>query len=85
MRRCARRSPIRSVSGGSVGSRSADDPRIRRTSVKSTTRCGSGTVETLNDTLIATAVEQRLVEANWVPADTTVAKPMRSIRPIRGC
>lgn len=44
------------------------------TLMKITTRCGSVTVEALNETLIAKAVEQRLVKTNRVRADTTVVE-----------
>jgi IS5 family transposase len=44
------------------------------TLMKITTRCGSSTVEQLNDVLVAKAVEQRLVKTNRVRADTTVVE-----------
>ena len=44
------------------------------TLMKITTRCGSATVEALNETLIAKAVEGRLVKTNRVRADTTVVE-----------
>ena len=44
------------------------------TLMKITTRCGSGTVDALNETLIAKAVEARLVKTNRVRADTTVVE-----------
>jgi IS5 family transposase len=44
------------------------------TLMKITTRCGASTVEALNETLIAKAVEQRLVKTNRVRADTTVVE-----------
>ncbi len=44
------------------------------TLMKITTRCGSATVEALNEALIAKAVEQHLVKTNRVRADTTVVE-----------
>lgn len=44
------------------------------TLMKITTRCGSATVDELNEVLIAKAVEQRLVKTNRVRADTTVVE-----------
>ena len=44
------------------------------TLMKITTRCGSATVDELNETLIAKAVEARLVKTNRVRADTTVVE-----------
>lgn len=44
------------------------------TLMKITTRCGSATVEQLNEILIAKAVEARLVKTNRVRADTTVVE-----------
>jgi IS5 family transposase len=44
------------------------------TLMKITTRCGSGTVDELNETLIAKAVENKLVKTNRVRADTTVVE-----------
>lgn len=44
------------------------------TLMKITTRCGSGTVEALNEVLITRANEARLVKTNRVRADTTVVE-----------
>jgi len=44
------------------------------TLMKITTKCGSATVEQLNDVLIAKAVEAKLVKTNRVRADTTVVE-----------
>jgi IS5 family transposase len=44
------------------------------TLMKITTRCGSETVDTLNEVLIAKAVEAHLVKTNRVGADTTVVE-----------
>lgn len=44
------------------------------TLMKITTRCGSSTVEALNDVLIVKAVEKDLVKTNRVRADTTVVE-----------
>lgn len=44
------------------------------TLMKITTRCGSETVDALNETLIAKAVEAHLVRTNRVRADTTVVE-----------
>ncbi|MDP3971759.1 MAG: ISNCY family transposase [Candidatus Nanopelagicales bacterium] len=44
------------------------------TLMKITTRCGSSTVEQLNEVLIAKAVEAKLVKTNRVRADTTVVE-----------
>ena len=44
------------------------------TLMKITTRCGSETVDALNETLIAKAVEAHLVKTNRVRADTTVVE-----------
>ena len=41
---------------------------------KITTRCGSGLVNSLNETLIAVATERRLVKTERVRADTTVVE-----------
>jgi IS5 family transposase len=44
------------------------------TLMKITSRCGPATVDALNETLIAKAVEARLVRTNRVRADTTVVE-----------
>ncbi len=44
------------------------------TLMKITTRCGSSTVDELNEVLLAKAVEDRVVKTNRVRADTTVVE-----------
>jgi transposase, IS5 family len=44
------------------------------TLMKITTKCGSGLVDSLNETLIAVATERRLVKTDRVRADTTVVE-----------
>lgn len=53
-----------------VGGRVPDPSTL----MKITTRCGSGLVAELNDTLVAVATERRLVKTDRVRADTTVVE-----------